>query len=756
MAGVLKVQDLLPDEQLYELRLRNIDPADPACVTLLQIAIDTEIAENCPDISDKARITRKTVKLESNECSIQLHHISKALESAAQAGNEEEAGRVHSRVLHITGRIRRLEAFAPEHTGVQRLVQRARELQMQVVTARESLGGEATGSVGEQTKGDGEVEAIAGSSPSTGAVPKLKQGSDRHSGATFVGPPAKDQSGHSSAPAPQFEANLVELSMRAQADPQQERAVACAAQSQQAHQVMSLDNFFPTTLQLSQQRGFSHSDAAYRRSPAIANVNNYPTTRDTQYCPPPEAQQVRGQLGDFNDFAEPAGQGQRRQYPVGARGLNAYLDAAADHHHQQNRPQRMMDGPQMNMNAYPDAAAGHYQQQNRSQRMMDRPQADMGPSNGHHMHKWNLWFDGSAKGLEAEEFVFRAERQALLHGVSQRALSIGLGNLLRDKAAQWFWTYQRQHQNATWEELKRAFISRYALHRDTDFEIRARIEARKQQSTERFNDFCQDVEALAVRLVRRLTDEDLVDVLRRNMQLPLRKALFQTPTRTVDDLLRHCNEYERICRDERTPESQKVMRVSEIIEDRSEEQYEKQHQPQFDYRWQQQQYDQSHQPAYAPPMPYFAPIYQPNDPRLQQHHVQMNEQYWAEPCEPQFERGMAQVAAIEDETAGYVEAMRSGGGIGKRIVCWNCQEVGHLHSQCTKPQMALFCFTCGLKGHTTMSCPTCSLNSKGGKPAAVATRPAIPTLPQNFNRQTQPTLPTPGNSAKLPNAFRRN
>lgn len=76
---------------------------------------------------------------------------------------------------------------------------------------------------------------------------------------------------------------------------------------------------------------------------------------------------------------------------------------------------------------------------------------------GHRIHQWSLRFDSGANGLHADDFIFRVERQAQLYGVANRTLVIGIGDLLRDRAAQWFWTYQKQNKNATWEQLKSAF-----------------------------------------------------------------------------------------------------------------------------------------------------------------------------------------------------------------------------------------------------------------------------------------------------------
>lgn len=169
---------------------------------------------------------------------------------------------------------------------------------------------------------------------------------------------------------------------------------------------------------------------------------------------------------------------------------------------------------------------------------------------GHRIHQWSLHFDGGANGLDAEDFLFRVERQAELYGVSQGALVIGFGELLRGRAEQWYWTFQRQYGNITWMNLTAAFLRRFSPHRETDYDLRSKIEARKQRPGEPFKDFCQDVEALSSRLACKIPEAELVEILQRNMQMTLRKALWRDRVRYVDELIRICTDYKRLCKEE--------------------------------------------------------------------------------------------------------------------------------------------------------------------------------------------------------------
>lgn len=189
-----------------------------------------------------------------------------------------------------------------------------------------------------------------------------------------------------------------------------------------------------------------------------------------------------------------------------------------------------------------------YDEAPRRDRHEQRPRPNL--TGGHRIHQWSLRFDGGPDSLDAEDFLFRVERQAELYEVSQGALVIGFGELLRGRAEQWYWTFQRQYGNITWLDLTTAFLRRFSPHRETDYALRSKIEARKQRSGEPFQNFCQDIEALASRLTIRMPQAELVEILQRNMHMNLRKALWRERVHYVDELIRICTDYERLCKEE--------------------------------------------------------------------------------------------------------------------------------------------------------------------------------------------------------------
>lgn len=70
---------------------------------------------------------------------------------------------------------------------------------------------------------------------------------------------------------------------------------------------------------------------------------------------------------------------------------------------------------------------------------------------------------------------------------------------------------------------------------------------------------------MAIRLRRQLSEEELIEVLCRNMSIHLRKALWREHFVTVDDLLSSCNDFERLCAEENQQSlARRTMRISEL------------------------------------------------------------------------------------------------------------------------------------------------------------------------------------------------
>lgn len=575
---------LKEDELEYELALRQIPKDSPRRIDRLVNRLQEEKLGDADRPDDNMRLTRQSVTQELKECDIKLMEIVRDLDEAIRKADDNLSEQGQSRLIHLAGRVSRLESIADGHAAVSRLVSRIREVGGQFVEARDSLGSGEQGAVGqdvlESTHDNNEDAQLLSDDLYIG----VQSSGGVRSKTTRFSNPMPDKTNSQSG----------------------------GLRGSSTNMIGSLANLFTSV-----------------------SKNNLPSLRDI--------------------FDDPA--------IVSIQSKPPSASSAATE--RQNR------------NAHPQRASGLIDQNNQ------------GLSGGHRIHQWSLRFDGRADSMDAEDFIFRVERQARLYGVTSHALAIGIESLLTGRASQWYWTYQRQQGNATWAEIKQAFLRRYAPHKNTDFEIRAKIEKRHQLPGELFSDYCQDIEALACRLIQRMQEFELVEILRRNMNITLRKALWRERINNVDELLHVCNAYENLCQEDdnqRRMNQRPSARVSEIV------------------------YDNQNIVS---------------DINLNTHdHESLHHSMTVEAVQP--------VANRNDLT-----------------VCWNCKDIGHSFIECKVSRQHIFCYSCGASGVLKAQCPKCSSgNSRRDGTSAGGSRPISTALFHIIQRTPPPqTNPTGGNNS---------
>lgn len=170
-------RQLKEDELGYELTLRHINGKDErALETLCQSLINEENGvSELP--SDYLRLTRSTVARELKECDLKVLEINADVQAALREADDDLIVQGESRLLHIAGRVRGLQTFAPEHAAVQRLEIRIRDLSGQTRVARNSLGageGIATGQFEDLDLlvDHQEIGWVAETQNNSGAIPK--------------------------------------------------------------------------------------------------------------------------------------------------------------------------------------------------------------------------------------------------------------------------------------------------------------------------------------------------------------------------------------------------------------------------------------------------------------------------------------------------------------------------------------------------------------------------------------------------------
>lgn len=168
---------------------------------------------------------------------------------------------------------------------------------------------------------------------------------------------------------------------------------------------------------------------------------------------------------------------------------------------------------------------------------------------GRRVRKWSLRFSGSSTEIDIEEFIFRVERCA--YGLSEKSLMIGMNHLLTERANDFYWLHQKRKLTDSWDELRQALLSRFSIRsKANDYKIRAEMVSRTQGRNESFFDFCLEIQTLSHRMTTRMPETELVELLRSNMQIHLRKATWLQKTDTLDQLKTLCREFEHLCEEE--------------------------------------------------------------------------------------------------------------------------------------------------------------------------------------------------------------
>lgn len=167
------------------------------------------------------------------------------------------------------------------------------------------------------------------------------------------------------------------------------------------------------------------------------------------------------------------------------------------------------------------------------------------------MSNWKLKFNGGLNGLSVDNFIYRVE--ALTGQTLQGNFDLLCGNassLFDGKANDWFWRYHRSVPGIRWNALCRALREQYQDSR-TDIDIRELIRERKQKPNESFDAFYESIIALTDRLHTPLSNDTLVEILRRNLLPEIQHEILNLEIKSLQFLRDTCRRREFFMQDMR-------------------------------------------------------------------------------------------------------------------------------------------------------------------------------------------------------------
>lgn len=169
---------------------------------------------------------------------------------------------------------------------------------------------------------------------------------------------------------------------------------------------------------------------------------------------------------------------------------------------------------------------------------------------GHIIYNWKLRFSGDSRGISVDNFLYRVE--ALTHQTLNGNFNLlcdHISTLFDAKANDWFWRYHRSvNRVINWPNLCAALKKQYKDSR-TDVDIREMIRDRKQKMGESFDEFYEAVVNISDRLTEPLSENILVEILRRNLLPEIQHEILNLTIKSVSDLRDVCRRREFFLQD---------------------------------------------------------------------------------------------------------------------------------------------------------------------------------------------------------------
>lgn len=178
------------------------------------------------------------------------------------------------------------------------------------------------------------------------------------------------------------------------------------------------------------------------------------------------------------------------------------------------------------------------------------------------MSNWRIKFSGSPNGLTVENFIYRVKALTVqtLQGDFD-LLCRNASSLFEGKAADWFWRYHRSVSRVSWNDLCMALKQQFSDSR-SDVDIRELIRDRKQKQGESFDSFYDSVVELTDRLKESLSNDMLVEILRRNLLPEIQHEILNIRITSIQELRDICRRREFFLQDIRRKHSSGLSKPS--------------------------------------------------------------------------------------------------------------------------------------------------------------------------------------------------
>lgn len=121
--------------------------------------------------------------------------------------------------------------------------------------------------------------------------------------------------------------------------------------------------------------------------------------------------------------------------------------------------------------------------------------------------------------------------------------------LVSGKAREWYWRYHKQVENIQWNEFCAAIKYQYKDFK-SHFDLREELRNRKMKTGESFDSFFDAISSILDRLDRPLPENELIEILTKNLRPDIRHELLYVPIYSIAHLRKLVQMRENLMNDE--------------------------------------------------------------------------------------------------------------------------------------------------------------------------------------------------------------
>lgn len=288
------------------------------------------------------------------------------------------------------------------------------------------------------------------------------------------------------------------------------------------------------------------------------------------------------------------------------------------------------------------------------------------------MDKWGLRFDNSHKSLPIKSFLFRVKTLKDAYGYDSDHVCKYFHLLLSGEPLNWYYQFLSTHRNITWKILKKEILERFRSNQN-DLKISNKMQNLKQ-GKDSFEQFYNEICALNHSLDVPKTDEEIISILRENMDDGIRQRVFSCETSSLTKFLHLCNDaYEDVIKVRQARKdfynNNKINRISEIDQFSVDDDIN---------------------------------ILEARLSKIRESKMKSLPNVRVNPILNIDELSIEEIDEIFNQTRSH--KLRNN----DRLTCFNCEKQGHGFVFCPEDKIGIFCYRCGKRDVKTIDCPKCS------------------------------------------------